>query len=114
MPSRDPLLCLEDIAENIEKAQSFTRGMNREEFLRDDKSVYAVVRALEIISEASRRVPEDVKRRHSELPWRDIADAGNVYRHGYLAVDAERVWNTVAQDLESLHDAVRAELERLR
>ncbi len=66
MPSRDPLLYLEDMAENIEKAQSFTQGMNREEFLRDEKTVYAVVRALEIISEASRSVSEDVKQHHSE------------------------------------------------
>ena len=114
MPSRDPLLYLEDIAENIEKMQSFTRGMNREEFLRDEKTVYAVVRALEIISEASRSVSEDVKQRHSEIPWRDIADSGNLYRHAYPAVDAERLWNTVTQGLERLHEAVLAELERRR
>ena len=112
MPSRDALLYLEDIAENIEKARSFTEGMNREEFLRDDKTVYAVVRALEIISEASRDLPEDLKERHPEVPWRDVAGAGNVYRYGYPAVDEGRVWNTVTQGLENLYEVVSAELER--
>jgi uncharacterized protein with HEPN domain len=113
MPSRDPLLYLEDILENIERARSFAEGMSREEFLSDHKSVYAVVRALEIISEASRNVPEDVKERHPEVPWRDVAGAGNVYRHGYPAVETDRVWITVTQGLEDLYAAVSAALQAL-
>ena len=81
MPSRDPVLYLEDIAENIEAARGFTQGMSLEEFLSDRRTLYATVRALEIISEATRKVPRGLKDRHPEVQWRDIADAGNVYRH---------------------------------
>lgn len=112
MPSRDPLLYLEDIAENVEAARSFTKDMSLQEFLSDRRTIYATVRALEIISEATRHLPEDLKRRHPEIPWRDVADAGNVYRHVYPAIDAARVWITVTQDLARLYAAVRAELER--
>ena len=114
MPSRDPLLYLEDIAENIEAARGFTMDMSLEEFLSDRRTLYATIRALEIISEASRNIPEDLKQRYPEVPWRDVADAGNVYRHAYPAVDPERVWNTVEHGLERLHDAINTELERRR
>lgn len=112
MPSRDPRLYLRDIVENIEKARSFTDGMTSEEFGADSKTLYATIRALEIISEASRHISDAVKERYPDLPWRQISDSGNVYRHVYLAVDAERIWSTVTQGLQALYAAASEELER--
>jgi uncharacterized protein with HEPN domain len=91
------------------EAQLFLRGVDRETFRSDRKSFHAVTRCLEIISEATRRLPDELKRRYPHLPWRDIADAGNVYRHDYDNVAADFVHRTVTHDLNAILDMARAE-----
>jgi uncharacterized protein with HEPN domain len=73
---------------------------------------YAVTRAVEIISEASRRLPPSLRERHPQLPWRAIMDVGNVYRHDYDSVAEEYVWRTVNQSLDPLLIVVIEEIER--
>jgi len=73
--------------------------MTYETFQPDDLHLYAVTRCLEIISEASRRLPETLKSRHPSIPWREMAAAGNVYRHEYEDVAARTVWRTLTHDL---------------
>jgi len=72
--------------------------------------VYAVTRCLEIISEASRRLSDALKQRHPNIAWRDVAGAGNIYRHDYEDVAAQDVWNTVRVALPSLRAVVEQEL----
>lgn len=86
--------------------------MTLEQFVVDRLRLYATVRALEIISEASRRLPDDLKQRHPEVAWRDIAAAGNIYRHGYEGVIPELIWGTARNDLGTLRKAVEFELGR--
>jgi uncharacterized protein with HEPN domain len=71
----------------------------------DPRTVYAVTRCLEIISEASRRLPEDLKARHPSIAWKDMAGAGNIYRHDYQDVAAQHVWDAVQIDLPLLRVA---------
>lgn len=99
MPSRVEVTALRDILHHIDLAQRFTRDMGRQLFLDDIRTVYAVTRCLEIISEASRRLSEGLKSRHPHIPWRQMAGAGNVYRHDYEDVAARFVWDTVQRDL---------------
>jgi uncharacterized protein with HEPN domain len=68
---------LRDMLDNAQKALEFVHGMEYDEFFEDQKSVYAVVRALEIIGEAARQVPEDVRADHPELAWREIGGMRN-------------------------------------
>lgn len=70
-----------------------------------------MTRCLEIISEASRRLPEELRARHPTVPWDRIAGAGNVYRHDYEDVLASILWVTVLDHLDGLQQAVRIELE---
>ena len=74
--------------------------------------MFAVIRCLEVISEASRRLPEALKARHPSIAWKQIAGAGNVYRHDYEDVTAHVVWDTLAHDLPRLRSAVDEELCR--
>ena len=76
-------------------ARRFIEGISAEAFAEDERTLYAVTRCLEIISEASRRLPNDVKARYPEVPWTRRAGAGNVYRHDYEDVLAIILWNTV-------------------
>jgi uncharacterized protein with HEPN domain len=68
--------------------------MDYENFRADLRTVYAVTRCLEIISEASRRLPQQLKERHPHMPWIDIAGAGNIYRHNYEDVLEAVLWRT--------------------
>lgn len=112
MRSKSPEVRLRDIAENISAIREFTAGMNAPSLAADRKTLYAVVRALEIISEASKRLPDDLKVRHPAIDWAAVAAAGNVYRHEYESVDERLIWKTVQDDLGQLEAAVLVELRR--
>jgi len=114
MPSRsaDPRRCLIDIRHNIHLARRFVEGQTHETFRNDDLVFYAVVRCLEIISEASRRLREGLKARHPAIPWSNMAGAGNVYRHDYEDVRRSLVWGTVRERLPALLEVVELELVR--
>jgi uncharacterized protein with HEPN domain len=73
---------------------------------------FAVIRCLEIVSEASRRLPDELKARHPSIPWKDIAAAGNIYRHDYEDVAAKLVWDTVQLALPPLHAVTAQEILR--
>lgn len=79
---------LSDIHYQIVLAQKFAEGMSYEAFRGDLRTIYAITRSLEIISEASRRLPDELKARHPSIGWRDMAAAGNIYRHEYEDVSA--------------------------
>jgi uncharacterized protein with HEPN domain len=112
MPSKKPAQRLKDIQENIDAIRTFTRGMVFEDFAGDKRTVYAVTRALEIISEAVRRLPDDIKATYPEIDWQAVAAAGNVYRHEYEVVDDSLIWHTVQHGLVKLRDMAEAELLR--
>ncbi len=112
MPS-DALPVLRDIAHHISLATHFLEGLEYETFLDDIRTVFAVTRCLEIISEASRRLPAEVKERHPSIAWKDMAGAGNIYRHDYEEVVAKLVWDTVQLALPPLRDVVTSEIASL-
>ena len=114
MPSKNPAQRLEDIVDNIDAIAAFTAQLDLPAFREDRKTVYAVVRALEIVSEASRRLPEELRNRHREIDWGAVAASGNVYRHEYDAVDEAMIWHTVRHDLAALRSVAAVELDRLR
>jgi len=104
---------LNDILYNVDLALQFTCDLDLQTFENDARTIYAVTRCLEIISEASRRLPEELKTRHINIPWRQMAGAGNIYRHDYEDVAAHYVWETVQLALPPLVVIVKEELNRL-
>lgn len=113
MPSRNPSQRLQDIIDNIEAIGSFISETDFASFEADQKTLYAVSRALEIISEASKRLPDNLKTRHPHIDWRSIAAAGNIYRHEYEAIVPSAVWHTATQQLKPLATMAKEELERV-
>ena len=104
---------LDDIRSHIELVERFIGAADYEAFSEDPLRFYAVTRCLEIISEASRRLPEDLKARHPSILWKEMAGAGNVYRHGYENVEAYDVWITIQDHLPALRAVIDAELAAL-
>src|SRR3954447_22598558 len=112
MPSSAEERSLRDILFHIDLATEFVAGFDRDTFKSDLRTLYAVTRCLEIISEASRRLRDDLKARHPAVAWKQMAGAGNVYRHDYEDVAAQFVWDTVQRALPSLREVVEAEITR--
>jgi uncharacterized protein with HEPN domain len=104
-----------DIVDAMDKALKFTEGMSYEEFVRDEKTLFAVVRALEIIGEAVKNIPEDVRKRYPEIPWKGMAGMRDKVIHAYFGVDTKVVWDTVKRripELKPLFEKMLNELER--
>jgi uncharacterized protein with HEPN domain len=101
---------LRDILHHINLATQFVEGFDRETFRLDLRATYAVTRCSEIISEASRRIPADLKAHYPTISWKQMAAAGNVYRHDYEDVAAQVVWDTVQHALSPLKVIIEQEL----
>lgn len=110
MPSDTDRGVLRDILRHIELAERFTRCHTFETFNSDELHLYAVTRCLEVISEASRRLSDELKARHLEIPWKQMAGAGNIYRHDYQDVAALRIWDAVQLALPPLRRVIEQEL----
>lgn len=110
MPSKPNEQALLDILHNSVLAQDFVAGFDFKRFVDDRRTVYAVTRALEIISEAARRIPAEIAAAYPHIPWNDIKAAGNVYRHEYEDVLEGMLWETVQNSLAPLEQAMRQEL----
>jgi uncharacterized protein with HEPN domain len=102
---------LKDILTEIDRVSRFIRGMNYERFSRDEKTQYAVVRSIEIIGEASKNIPEDIRSRYPDIPWRDMATMRNLIVHQYANVNLNVVWQTATQDLPRLKGSVKQAIQ---
>ncbi len=93
---------IRDIKDAAEKAQHFLAGMSLEEFLHDDKTAYATIRALTIIGEAAKKIPRSLQTRYPHIPWREMAGMRDKLAHDYFGVDLRRVYETVRRDIPPL------------
>lgn len=97
---------LEHILVSIAAIERLTSGLTLAEYSADPDRTAAVERYFERLSEASRHLPADWKERYPAIPWRQVADLGNVLRHAYDQIIDERIWNVIAKDLAPLRLAV--------
>ena len=104
---------LRDIVDAADKAGEFVQGMDFEAFRADPKTVFAVIRALEVVGEATKNVPDVVRASYPQIPWRKMAGMRDKLAHDYFGVDLEVVWKTVTQVLGALREAVAAVLSEM-
>ena len=104
---RDYKLYLKDILAAINAIEKFVEDMGPEAFQADDKTVSAVVRKLEIIGEAAKGIPDDVKRSHPSIPWKEMAGMRDKLIHFYFGVDHSLVWKTIKQRLPQIKPELR-------
>jgi uncharacterized protein with HEPN domain len=104
---------LEDVRQEATLALAFLGDATLDAFTQDRKTHYAVVRALEIVGEATRHIPQDVRDRYPDVPWQRMAGMRNRVIHDYLGVDLEVVYTTVRDDLPPLIARLTAILREL-
>jgi len=96
---RDHLLFLEDILEAIAKIERYTQGLSFETFRENDMAVDAVIRNFEVIGEAVRHIPDNIKERYPDVEWKEAAGFRNILIHDYFGIDVEAVWDTMKNNI---------------
>ena len=112
--TRDFLDYLDDVLQNMEKVEVFTKGMSFEEFKQDEKTAFAVIRALEVIGEAVKRIPSNICDNYPDIPWKDIAGMRDVLIHDYFGVDLQTVWETIKKNIPSIKPSIEKIIDDLK
>ena len=110
---REYKLFIQDIKECIAQIDEFVGNMTLEEFKADEKTSSAVVRKIEIIGEATKNVPKEIRQKYKELPWSDMARMRDKIIHSYFVVDYEVVWKTIKERLPEIKPKIGTILKDL-
>ena len=113
MKRRDYRDYLQDILDAVNDIESFVGSMSYEDFKKDRKTLNAVVRSIEIIGEASKKVPTTLRAKYKAFPWKEMTGMRDKLIHAYFGVDTEILWKTVKIDIPPLKQLVQKMLEDL-
>lgn len=102
MSKRNITLYLDDITTSIDKIETYTKGLSYDSFSNDPKTVDAVVRNLEIIGEAAKNIPKEIRVKYPEIPWKPIMGTRDKVIHEYFGIDLEILWKTLQEDIPQL------------
>ena len=111
---RDPKLYLKDILEAISAIEKFVKGVDFEDFKINDEKSSAVIRKFEIIGEAAKNLPENIKKKYNSIPWRDMAGMRDRLIHFYFGIKYELVWETIKKDIPKIKSLIKKVLKDLK
>lgn len=104
---KDDLAYIDHIIECIRKINEFSYGLSLKDFKSNELVQDAIIRNIEIIGEASKKVSKDTKQTYYKVPWKEIAGMRDKLIHDYLGVDVEVVWKTIKEDIPTLEKHMR-------
>lgn len=110
---RDPKLYLKDILAAISAIEQFVEGIDFETFKTNDMISSAVVRKFEIIGEATKNIPEEIKQKYPTIPWKDMAGMRNRLIHFYFGIKYELVWDTIKKEIPKVKQLIKKILDDL-
>ena len=105
---------IQDIFDSINDIEHFIEGMNFNDFKLDRKTVNAVVRSIEIIGEASKKIPESIRNTRPEIPWKKMAGMRDKLAHEYFGVDLEIIWKVATEEIHQLKPGIQQILNNLQ
>jgi uncharacterized protein with HEPN domain len=100
--SRSWTLFLQDILESAKKVRRYTQTLNLESFVKNEMVYDAVLRNLEVIGEAAKKIPPEIRNRYPQVDWRGIAGLRDVLAHAYFGLDDETLWSVVQEKVPQL------------
>jgi len=113
MKKRDYKDYLQDIVDSVDDIKSFTENMTFEDFATDRKTINAVIRSIEVIGEATKRIPKSIRGKYPSIPWKKMAGMRDKLIHEYSGVDVGILWKTVKEDIPSLKPLIWDALKEL-
>ncbi|MFA4952916.1 MAG: DUF86 domain-containing protein [Candidatus Pacearchaeota archaeon] len=103
---KDSSVFLDHIIENIVDIESFIKGINKKDFLKNKEKQNAVIRSLEIIGEAVKNLPQNITNKYPNIPWKEIAGTRDRITHHYFKVDLDIIWDIIKQDIPKLKQEI--------
>ncbi len=107
MKKRDYTDYIQDIIEAINEIENFIQGIDFNGFAKDKKTINAVVRSLEVIGEATKKIPKNVRDKHIGIPWKNMAGMRDKLIHEYFGVDVEMVWKVAKDEIPPLKPLIQ-------
>jgi len=111
--SRNITLYVKDILQNMQDAEEFIRDMSYEQFAGDKKTLNAVLRSIEVIGEAAKNVPDEVRDKYPDIPWKEMAGMRDKVIHFYFGVDKEVVWSVVKDRIPAIRPPIEKMLREI-
>jgi uncharacterized protein with HEPN domain len=113
MTKRDIRDYLQDILDHIAIAEKFVDGMTFDEFQDDEKTIFALIRAIEVIGEATKQIPIPLREKYPDILWQGIVGMRNRLIHVYFGVKLKVLWDTTQEDLPQLRPVIQSMLDNL-
>lgn len=101
---KDDFVYLRHILDAISRIEQYVQGVRYEDFMDDHLVQDGVIRQIEIMGEATKRLSKEIRERHSEMPWKDLAGMRDKLIHHYFGVDLDAVWDTLEKDIPVLKE----------
>ncbi len=106
MSQRDPVIALLDMSEAIQTIGEYLQGLSYQEYIADNRTKDAIVRNLEVLGEAATHIPDDVKERYRNIPWKNVIGLRNVVIHRYFGIDYATIWFIIKEQLPVLKNQI--------
>ena len=106
MLERDYTLYLQDIIDAIDAIGSYINGLDYEQFIENPMVVDAVLRRLEVIGEAAKAIPPEIRKKNPDIPWTKIVGLRNIVIHRYFGIDEENIWEIVTVNIVQLKQQI--------
>ncbi len=111
MKKRDATDYLKDILEAIDEVETFIGDLTYDEFIADRKTINAVVRSIEVIGEAAKNIPQPLRAKYVELPWREMTGMRGKLIHGYFGMDTETIYKAAKTNIPTLKASIQKMLK---